>query len=237
MTEGRDVRGDGRPGGWTAPTLSIGVHALALSLLLVWPVSFPDPPPETPPLLVTLVTLAEEEPADVPLAESSPPTPPAPEAPPAPPVVERAASPVPPPPPRRTTPKAKIPAVAAAPTSPATTGTESQASPPPAAPAPLAPPLAAEEPIVRPAPVNSPRPRYPRTARQRGLEGTVVVTVQVSEAGEVVDAAVRTSSGHAMLDQAAMDGVLRWRFSPARRLGEPTRATIDVPIRFELSAG
>lgn len=235
MTEGRDVRGDGRPGGWTAPTLSIGVHALALSLLFVWPVAFPDPPPETPPLLVTLVTLAEEEPAEVPLAESSPPIPPAPEAPPAPPAVERAASPVPPPPPRRTTPKAKIPAVAAAPTSPATTETVSRPSPPP----PIAPaaPLMAEEPIVRPAPVNSPQPRYPRTARQRGLEGTVVVTVRVSEAGEVVDAAVRTSSGHAMLDQAAMDGVLRWRFSPARRQGEPTRATIDVPIRFELAAG
>lgn len=236
MTAGRNIHGEARPGGWAAPTLSIGVHALALSLLLVWPVAFPAPPPETPPLLVTLVTLAEEEPAEVPLAEPvPPPDPPAPEAPPAPPVVERAASPVPPPPPRRTTPKAKVPVVAAAPAPPATSEAVSRPSPPP--PVAQAAPLAAEEPIVRPAPVNSPRPRYPRTARQRGLEGTVVVTVQVSEAGEVVDAAVRTSSGHAMLDQAAMDGVLRWRFSPARRQGEPTRATIDVPIRFELSAG
>jgi periplasmic protein TonB len=37
-----------------------------------------------------------------------------------------------------------------------------------------------------------------------------------------------------VLDQAALDAVRRWRFSPATRGGKPVEWTARLPIRFRL---
>ncbi|HSJ96484.1 MAG TPA: TonB family protein, partial [Myxococcota bacterium] len=42
------------------------------------------------------------------------------------------------------------------------------------------------------------------------------------------------SSGHRALDRAAVAGVERWTFVPARRGGHAVEGWLDVPIRFEL---
>lgn len=106
-------------------------------------------------------------------------------------------------------------------------------------PAPQAAPVVAEEPLVPPdgraAYLNNPRPAYPRAARQRGMEGVVVVTVTVAEDGAAIEAAVRQGTGFSILDQAALEAVRSWRFVPARRGGKAVRATVDVPVRFALS--
>ena len=47
---------------------------------------------------------------------------------------------------------------------------------------------------------------YPETARQQGLEGTVQLFVELSVDGSVEDVRVITSSGHAVLDNAAIKG-------------------------------
>jgi protein TonB len=80
----------------------------------------------------------------------------------------------------------------------------------------------------------NPIPRYPETARENGWEGIVMLTVSVGTRGEALSVSIGKSSGHGLLDAAAVDAVRRWRFEPARRAGVPIAGTALVPIRFRL---
>jgi protein TonB len=71
-------------------------------------------------------------------------------------------------------------------------------------------------------------------ARRRGLEGVVRLDVRVSSEGIPTAVKVRESSGHESLDEAALTAVWHWRFSPARRGGEPVEGAVVVPVRFNL---
>ncbi len=84
--------------------------------------------------------------------------------------------------------------------------------------------------------VNRP-PVYPRRARRLGWQGRVVVRVRVDARGRVVAVRLGDSSGHGILDRAALDAVRGWRFAPARRGAIPVAAWVDVPIRFRLTGG
>ena len=84
---------------------------------------------------------------------------------------------------------------------------------------------------------ENPPPLYPRLARQRGWEGLVALRVRVSAAGEVLDAWVEHSSGHAVLDQAALKAVQSWRFRPAREGLRAVAGVARVPIEFRLRGG
>jgi protein TonB len=46
---------------------------------------------------------------------------------------------------------------------------------------------------------------------------------------------VKQSSGHAVLDEAALAAVRAWRFEPATLNGAPVEAEAEVPIRFKLT--
>jgi protein TonB len=88
--------------------------------------------------------------------------------------------------------------------------------------------------------LTPPRPRtgispvYPRGARAAGIEGTVRVTALVDASGAVASAEVSSSSGHAALDRAALDEVLRTVFQPAVQNGKPVPCRLIIPIRFQL---
>jgi protein TonB len=84
-----------------------------------------------------------------------------------------------------------------------------------------------------PASTNRP-PRYPAEAKRNRWEGTVTLAVEVSENGSVADVNVEESSGYPLLDQAALDAVRRWTFTPATEAGRPTRSRGRVPIQFSL---
>jgi len=56
----------------------------------------------------------------------------------------------------------------------------------------------------------------------------------VSAAGRAEDIEVRTSSGHARLDEAARETVKGWRFVPARRGEQAVPAWVLIPISFRL---
>lgn len=74
-----------------------------------------------------------------------------------------------------------------------------------------------------------PQPGYPSGARRSGLQGTVRLSVTVEASGLPASVNVIGSSGHAELDAAARDGVLRrWRWPT----GDVRRFT--VPVRFVL---
>lgn len=82
--------------------------------------------------------------------------------------------------------------------------------------------------------LQNPPPAYPLAARRRGLEGRVVLHVQVLENGRCGDISIKQSSGHELLDNAALQAVKEWRFIPAQRGDTAITARVDVPIHFKL---
>jgi len=80
----------------------------------------------------------------------------------------------------------------------------------------------------------NPPPNYPRLARKRGYEGTVVLKVLVTRKGKVKDLYAFTSSGYAILDKAAIVSVKDWIFEPGTRGDEEVEMWVQIPIRFQL---
>jgi protein TonB len=93
---------------------------------------------------------------------------------------------------------------------------------------------AIEPPHFNVAYLNNPRPAYPPIARKLGLEGLVVLRVQVSAKGVPEQVAVTQTSGAPVLDEAALKAVQGWTFVPARRGDTPVAHVVDVPVRFRL---
>ncbi|MCW5729897.1 MAG: TonB family protein [Alphaproteobacteria bacterium] len=81
---------------------------------------------------------------------------------------------------------------------------------------------------------GNPVPAYPRRARERGIEGRVTLKVEVLADGSAGSVQVIGSSGHALLDRAALDAVRTWRFRPAERDGVPLVSSIEIPVSFRL---
>jgi protein TonB len=79
------------------------------------------------------------------------------------------------------------------------------------------------------------KPRYPESARRRGIEGTVLLKMRITAQGRVEDVQVVRSAGYPELDESAMEAVRRWRFEPARRNGEPVvEEAVLLPVVFQL---
>jgi protein TonB len=84
--------------------------------------------------------------------------------------------------------------------------------------------------------LNNPKPPYPLAARRNGAQGRVILSVQVSAGGTSNEVLLKHSSGHAVLDNAALQTVRHWRFVPARRGDSPVESWVDVPIIFRLES-
>jgi len=82
--------------------------------------------------------------------------------------------------------------------------------------------------------LNTP-PVYPRLARKRGREGTVILQVMVNRDGRVDDLTVETSSGFGQLDRAAVSAVKKWQFEPGRQGKERVGMWVRVPVIFKLN--
>jgi protein TonB len=80
----------------------------------------------------------------------------------------------------------------------------------------------------------NPPPVYPRVARRRNYQGTVLLDVRVTAEGTVAEVKVARSSGYSVLDGSALSTVRTWRFEPARRGPRPFETWVQVPVRFEL---
>jgi protein TonB len=79
-------------------------------------------------------------------------------------------------------------------------------------------------------------PSYPESARQAGLQGTVVLKIEILENGRPGEVTVHQSSGHELLDDAAVSAVKRWRFVPAkeRDSGQTVPCYTTMPVVFKL---
>lgn len=80
----------------------------------------------------------------------------------------------------------------------------------------------------------NPAPLYPRIARLNGWEGTAVIRALVSPSGGVASAQAARSSGHTILDGAALAAVRQWKFQPARHKGQAVASQVEIPVTFRL---
>ena len=85
-----------------------------------------------------------------------------------------------------------------------------------------------------PRPVADIRPQYPRSARRAGWEGLVRIAALIDESGVVTSAEVSSSSGHSVLDEAALVTVRQTLFNPARQDGRAVACRVIIPVRFQL---
>ncbi len=88
--------------------------------------------------------------------------------------------------------------------------------------------------VARPSYGFTPRPGYPAVAIRRGYEGSVLLNVHVLPNGEPKEVTISKSSGHKVLDNAALKAVKRWKFVPAQRGFKAVSSWVKVPIEFRL---
>jgi protein TonB len=88
--------------------------------------------------------------------------------------------------------------------------------------------------LARPLYKHNPTPPYPRKARRLGYEGIVMLKVLIDENGRVDDLTVLKSSGHSVLDHAALSAVRKWLFEPGSEGGIKKRMWVKIPVRFDL---
>lgn len=82
--------------------------------------------------------------------------------------------------------------------------------------------------------LNNPRPPYPMVARRMGYNGKVILNVEVLAEGKAGQVLLHQSSGYEILDKSALQTVKTWKFSPAKRFGQPVTQWFLVPIKFSL---
>ncbi|MBR9973770.1 energy transducer TonB [Magnetospirillum sulfuroxidans] len=81
---------------------------------------------------------------------------------------------------------------------------------------------------------QTPAPDYPWSARRRGVEGRVVLRLEVGADGRPTGVELVHGSGHDVLDQAAITTVWHWRLRPAMAGGVAVAGRVVVPIAFKL---
>lgn len=97
-----------------------------------------------------------------------------------------------------------------------------------------APQIAVPLPIIPPAVTYKVLPAYPLAALDKGLTGSVILSVYIGLGGQPEKIETKVSSGVAELDAAAAQAVSQWKFSPALQGGAALASWFEIPVRFEV---
>lgn len=216
--------------------ISIGVHFIVIVMLLIIPLTAtlelpdpaahlpeymrvappPPPPPPAPPARVRPPSAAQspEAPPNPDLAPTKAPDAIKPEGPP--PVV----------PDLGTAPGVGVPGGIGV-----VTGDRPIVLPPPDPPRPAGPVRVADLPVT-PRKIGDVRPVYPEIARAAHLEGTVIMEAVLDTTGRVTQ--LRVIQSAPMFDQAALDAVRQWRYTPSLYGGRPVSVLMTITVRFTL---
>ena len=100
----------------------------------------------------------------------------------------------------------------------------------PAADQPAQEPIRLDSTILQSKLITTVEPILPEQAVAARVAGVVILQVTVSQKGEVSD--LKVLRGHPLLDQAAMDAVRQWKYSPTYLEGEPVAVIASVPVSF-----
>jgi protein TonB len=74
---------------------------------------------------------------------------------------------------------------------------------------------------------------YPEIAKRAGVEGKVYVLAFIDEQGNVTKAQIIKGIG-AGCDEAALDAVLKTKFTPGKQRGKQVKVQLSIPIIFRL---
>ena len=85
--------------------------------------------------------------------------------------------------------------------------------------------------MTRPVRLVRVEPVYPEIARKARLDGRVTLRAVIAEDGRVESVEVLAST-NALFNQAAVDAVRKWRYSPAVMSGRPVRVYFSVVVDF-----
>ncbi len=79
--------------------------------------------------------------------------------------------------------------------------------------------------------------RYPRIARRNGWEGTVILAIRVLPDGQLTDILVSSSSGHPVLDRAAIKILQTASVPQAKQWLNDQAVDLVVPVEYRLLEG
>jgi TonB family protein len=80
--------------------------------------------------------------------------------------------------------------------------------------------------------ISAPRPDYPLEARAQHFTGSGIALLEIDrKTGYVTAARMLKSTGHVILDNAALSAFMRWRFKPGtvHQVRIPTNYTMHQP--------
>lgn len=89
--------------------------------------------------------------------------------------------------------------------------------------------------IQEPKKLKNVPPVYPEEAKKARVQGVVILECTISPAGKVAD--VRVLRGIPLLDQAAVDAVKQWEYTPTLLAGKPVPVIMTVTVNFRLGSG
>ena len=75
-------------------------------------------------------------------------------------------------------------------------------------------------------------PQYPPEAKNAKIQGTVVLSVVISDSGNVEN--IRVVSGPNELQQSAIDAVRQWKYKPYLLNGDPIEVKTTINIIYSL---
>lgn len=87
--------------------------------------------------------------------------------------------------------------------------------------------------VKEPKKIKDVRPVYPEDAKAAGVQGIVIIEALIGTDGAVKEAKVLRSV--AMLDAAALEAVIQWRYTPTLLNGEAVELVMTVTVTFTLS--
>jgi protein TonB len=80
--------------------------------------------------------------------------------------------------------------------------------------------------------VSRVEPVYPPAAKAANIQGVVILELVIGTDGTVIEGRVLRSI--ALLDQAALDAVVQWRYEPTLLNGAPVEVIATVTVNFSL---
>jgi protein TonB len=98
---------------------------------------------------------------------------------------------------------------------------------------PKRPPVRVGGDIKEPKKIKDVKPVYPEEAQRAGVQGIVIIETVIGTDGTVQEA--RVLRPVPMLDKAALDAVMQWRYTPTLLNGEPVEVILTVTVTFTLN--
>jgi periplasmic protein TonB len=87
--------------------------------------------------------------------------------------------------------------------------------------------------ILPPTKTKHVSPDYPALAQSAKIQGVVIIEALIGANGKVTNARLLRSIP--LLDQAALDAVMQWEFTPTRLNGEPVPVLMTMTVQFTLT--